>query len=179
MKKLLSLSLVLFATTFAHAQFMNSSSSTGSTSQKSSTGLYSSGNGPKYESSFGFTLLFTDRSAGPCVDYEGGCRIRDYVFVGAGLGVHDLLNISQDVYWVSVPIYANFKGFLPVKENVMPFINFSIGAHLSFLPRNSDDLYYGLFTTVGLGVELGAHRLSLGYECDAFHCGFFKYAVRF
>lgn len=182
MKKLLSLFLLLFISLSIHAQFMNSSSNYGHKS-KNSNGLYYSGNGPKYEGSLGFNLLYNAVAAGPCIDYEGGCRIRDFVFVGLGVGFHDLLNVGYDTYWLSVPIYANVKGFLPLREDIMPFINFSIGGHLSWDLNDYDIydgyIYYGLYTTVGLGIEWDMHQFSLGYELDGYHCGFFKYAVRF
>lgn len=175
MKKFFSLFLLLFISLSLHAQFMNSSSNYGH-KPKSSDGLYYSGNGPKYEGSLGFELLYNAVAAGPCVDYEGGCRIRDFIFVGAGIGFHDYMNARYNMYWLSIPIYANIKGFLPLKENIMPFINFSLGGHISWALDGYT--YSGLFTTVGVGVEWEMHQFSLGYELDGYHCGFFKYAVR-
>lgn len=183
MKKIYLLAIFVMASLVANAQFVNGGGSSHSgSSSKSSSGLYSSGNGPRFQGSFGTSLSFFGAGAGPSVDFEFGSRIRDYIFVGGGTGLHTVF--SQIDALLCLPIYANAKAFLPVTESIMPFVNYSIGTSIFWLPFDPNpnirrNTYFTLFTNVGLGVELGRHQISAGYEYMGLHSGYFKYAVTF
>lgn len=179
MKKLLFVMLLSIATTMSYAQFVSGGNSY--QSSRTSSGLYSSGKGARMEGYFGLGLQVAYQAAGPGLDTEIGCRIRDYVFVGFGVGVHTYMNLTSysDYCIISLPIYANAKGYLPIQENLMPFISFSLGGQMAWLPIIDDDMYGGFYTNVAAGIELGKHQLSAGYELSIFHTGYFKYAIKF
>lgn len=178
MKKACLLVILVMTAMVANAQFVNGGSSTSSASRShSGSGLYSSGNGAHFEGSFGASLTFASFGAGPSVDVEMGSRIRDFIFVGAGTGLHTVFSRVDGI--LSLPIYANVKGFIPVRENIMPFLSYSIGPNFFWLPFQYSDTFIYFYTNVGLGVELGHHQVSAGYEYMGVHSGYFKYAVTF
>lgn len=180
MKKIYLLAIFAMASLAANAQFVNGgggSSRSGSSSGSSTSGLYSSGNGAKFQGAFGSSVSFFAYGAGPSIDIEMGSRIRDYIFVGGGTGLHTVFSRVDGL--LSLPIYANTKAFLPIRENVMPFVNFSLGANFYWLPFANSTTYISLYTNVGLGVELGRHQFSAGYELMGLHSGYLKYAVTF
>lgn len=182
MKKIIFLAICLIFCVMANAQFVSGGGSSKRTTSKSSVGLNSSGEGSKFQGNVGLGVQFAQQAAGPLLDTEFGCRIRDYVFVGGGLGFHSYMNLTayKDYVVLSLPIYANAKGFLPVKTNVMPFINFSIGFQCLWLPEKyPNQTAVGFFTNVGAGIELGRHQVSAGYEYSYFHTGYLKYAIIF
>lgn len=180
MKKFYLLAVFVMASVVANAQFVNGggTSRSGSSSGSSSSGLYSSGNGAKFQGVYGTSLSFCANGAGPSMDLELGSRIRDYIFVGGGFGLHTVFNSADCV--LALPLYANAKGFIPVRENLMPFINFSLGADFFWHPFNRQGTtFVGLYTNVGLGLEWGRHQFSAGYDLMGIHSGYFKYAVTF
>lgn len=184
MKKYYLLLIFVMASVVTNAQFVNGGGNSNSKSSygSSSARLYSSGNGAHFEGVFGTSLSFCSVGAGPSVDLELGCRVRDFFFVGAGTGLHTVFSNVDGL--LSLPLYANIKGFLPIKENVMPFLSFSAGADFWWLPfsdisRIRNTTYVGFYTNVGLGVEWGRHQFSGGYELMGLHSGYFKYAITF
>lgn len=181
MKKIYLLAIFMMASLVANAQFVNGGGSSRSgSSSGSSSGLYSSGNGARFQGSFGSSLSFFAYGAGPSFDLELGSRIRDYIYVGGGTGLHTVFSRVDGL--LCLPIYANAKAFLPVTESIMPFVNYSIGASIFWLPFDTytrRNTYINLYTNVGLGVELGRHQISAGYEYMGLHSGYFKYAITF
>lgn len=180
MKKLLLIAILSIATTIAHAQFVSGGNSYKSSSRTSS-GLYSSGEGARMSGSVGLGIQVASQAAGPCLDWDLGCRIRDYVYAGLGFGLHTYMNFTSysDYLVMTVPIYGNIKGFLPLQENLMPFISFSLGGQMAWLPLIYDDLMGGFYTNVAAGIEFGKHQISAGYELSVFHTGYFRYAFVF
>ncbi len=103
-----------------------------------------------------------------------GVRIGEYFSTGVGVGVDVILPFinfaggSYSILWM--PVYANFKGYLPVSSKVKLFASIDLGT--MFQMRKSFDCM-GFVYTPALGVSFGlkngnAINLSVGYEsmCD-------------
>lgn len=176
MKKLILFTICVMVSIAANAQFVNGGSSS-SRSSKSTGGIYSSGEGPHFQAVFGTSVTFCGVGAGPSLDIELGSRLRDFIFVGGGTGVHTVF--TKNDFLISLPIYANSKVFLPIKENLKPFVNYSAGLNLFWLPVDYSNTFVGFYTNASLGIELGRHQISAGYEYLGLHSGFFKYALSF
>lgn len=147
---------------------------------QSSYSLYRSGNGAHFQGMVAFHLNYVSTHAGPGADFVFGSRIRDYVYVGGGYGLRSLLNAGSGDYNVQNAFYANLKGYLPVKQNFMPLLDFGIGAHVSICDINRYGLiYYGLYTHVGLGFEYNKFIFSMGYELNVAHTGYFRFGLVF
>ncbi len=164
----------------------SSSKSTPSKVQSSYNGVfYSDGLGPHYSGRVGTGTIFTSGAGGPFVDVVNGCQIRDYIFVGGGVGLHT--GFSSGVGLFTIPIFANARGTFRVKENIAPFVDFAIGGYLgwnvyfSSKIREYLDIYSeylgdnynyktnnfggGFYTHVLAGVNLFQHwNVSMGYE---------------
>ena len=68
----------------------------------------------------------------PMLETIHGVLITDYFFIGGGTGLQYYYGyISEDATekWntLVVPLFVNMKGFLPVNENIKPFVNVSLG----------------------------------------------------
>lgn len=88
-------------------------------------------------------------------DFTPGAQINKYIYVGGGTGLEVLTAASG----LQIPIFAEVKGFLPLKGIAKPYIGmrggYAIGA------TNASDA--GLLN-IGAGVELWDHfNFSIGY----------------
>ncbi|MFI3298630.1 MAG: hypothetical protein R3Y49_02380 [Rikenellaceae bacterium] len=102
-----------------------------------------------------------------------GVRVGEYFSTGVGTGVNAIVSNEMDggsnaILWM--PVYANFKGYLPVSSKVKLFASIDLGT--MFQMRKSFDCM-GFVYTPALGVSFGlkngnAINLSVGYEsmCD-------------
>lgn len=176
----------------------NSKSSTTSSSSKSASSdrkfPYSDGRGPRYGGWTEGGLTFGMASVGFSADLVNGCYIRDFIFVGAGVGFHG--NFSP--YFAaqfSLPIYAQTRGTLHINRIFATYLDLGIGGYVGWgglssgLGYNSwyqdsdydyDDNYDssyndntnnvggGFYLRIVPGIKIGKHfHLGLGYE----HCG--------
>ena len=100
-----------------------------------------------------------------------GYQFNKYLFVGAGLGLNYFLNDRYVYYYkenmgtIGVPVFADARGTLPLKDNVALFFDFRLG--YSFV-----DYVTGVYMSPSVGVRVGRKygvTFSLGYEyqgCD-------------
>lgn len=98
-----------------------------------------------------------------------GYQFNPYLFVGAGFGV----NYFYDDECVNIPIFADARGTLPLKDNVALFLDFRLG-------YSAVDVE-GFYLSPSVGVRVGrksAVTFSLGYEyqgCDAIYYDYDSY----
>lgn len=117
----------------------------------------------------------------PYLDVIGGVRLGDFLFAGVGTGVQyaygecNLVNIATDIAhagspdtWgsVSIPIYANVRGYIPTRVVVKPYISVSLGGHVvatsNFSKEGYGKLRGGLLMKFGAGMNIANFNFGLG-----------------
>lgn len=141
--------------------------------------------------------------AGPAINVEIGCFIKQMFFTGIGLGVHGLMANTQVTcfdktipikarIWV-MPIYGDFKCYI-LRKAVAPFVNASVGGFVGL--GGSGYIEYfgkgtvhvkpdgGFYCRLGLGMEYRHIIVGIGYQClkansiKGDHLGYVKVGVR-
>ena len=135
----------------------------------------------------------------PLIETIHGCELSKNIFVGAGVGLQyyygNLIDIRKFVYmtngkknWnaLSLPIFANFKLMMPIKDKLTPYLNLSLGGSVicySSLNTSSSEsgadssnstyierldfsqkLHGGFYCDLGAGIQYGRINLSLGMQ---------------
>lgn len=140
-----------------------------STETITKSGLYSSGYGSRFQAILNMTITFTSTHGGPGVDFILGCRVNDCFFTGLGIGLNTLLNYNRDASFSSGEVgifYWDFRGYLPVKRNLMPFLDAAVGYGTGTYRGFSGSFrsYTNtLYAHAGLGFESSWFNLSAGY----------------
>ena len=117
----------------------------------------------------------------PYLDVIGGVRLGDFLFAGIGAGVQyaygecnlvslatDIANAGSPDTWgsVSIPIYANVRGYIPTRVIVKPYISVSIGGHVvatsNFTKEGYGKLNGGLLMKFGAGLNISKFNFGLG-----------------
>lgn len=103
-----------------------------------------------------------------------GVRINPYFSAGIGVGL-DYYDV-EGTSFLSMPLFLNLKGYLPVSQKVSLFASFDLGYSVALKSEEGDLSGYdaklgmkGLMVTPALGVsfkvaETKAVNLSLGYD---------------
>lgn len=179
MKKLIlaAVALSMLLVTNANAQIVRGSSSVSSVStQPRNNKVQKTGVRYQGELNFGYATggkmnyKYDDGSTGeekinfsrPFIETIHGVRfLNDYLFIGAGFG-------AQYMYgkWnvLSIPIFANIKGYYPVSNNFAPYLSLSLGCSIfacSDWNKSGYSSYYGSWEDQHKG----------GFYCD-FGAGF-------
>ncbi|MBQ3844284.1 MAG: outer membrane beta-barrel protein [Bacteroidales bacterium] len=198
MKKVLLLTVVLFALVSANAQFINtpSSQSQPKTQTKSSSsgdvtfcGEFNAGmmiGKTKYDDN-----KIDGTMIAPVFTGTFGVKLNDYLFFGAGVGFKYMTqNGSEDeldyeIYSFMMPLFAEIRAFIPVSDVFMPFVmaDFGYGVRLSgeFKPNkdmkdkmDKSDTKGGLCYKFGGGLAIDNFILALGYDCQKFGVKYFS-----
>lgn len=104
-----------------------------------------------------FTVLDNAKTdwLGASLDATFGARIRRWVFVGGGIGLHSLYTGPTDEQFkaaqageyvglkplavkVYAPIYADVRFFIPTSKNINPFVEGAAGCYIGWI----DGMYY-------------------------------------
>lgn len=191
MRKILFITLLLFASVSAFSQMVSSSSLVVTKTKKQLPEVK-----PGYEQSIDVacTYFFNDEM-GIDLNYIGGWRFNRMFYAGLGTGLYfDVLDYGGvrpnnrnymyyklDLQTVNVPLYAHGKVYFTQKR-YMPFVGLSIGGTFSTpikgeTPYYVDNFYYIPFSygtcrfllnpTVGVDYRINADMdiyLSLGYR---------------
>lgn len=148
----------------------------GSNETAMSNGLYSSGNKAHFQFIHSFGANFMENFAGPSMTFGFGSRIKDYLYVGGGFGCATLLKATGlESYNIALPLYAQVRGYVPVRKKIMPFVEFSIGGTLDFMQAyyvsrygeiHDDGMRLGghFYTEVGVGFYANKFNFSIGYS---------------
>ncbi len=99
----------------------------------------------------------------------GTGRVNLHTVQGVKVGRHFSTGLGQgfDLYHegatdLILPIYVNFKGYLPVSEKVAPYLSLDIGGGIG-LTENLNGLS-GLCLTPAVGIRAGMFKAQLGYN---------------
>lgn len=117
----------------------------------------------------------------PYVELLGGVRLGDFLFAGVGTGVQyaygecKLVSLATDISgkgspdtWgsVSIPIFANVRGYIPTRVIVKPYLSVSLGGHVvatsNFSKEGFGKLRGGLLMKFGAGLNIANFNLGLG-----------------
>lgn len=151
-----------------------STSSTSKSSSSASNGFpYSDGMGPRYGGWTETGLIFAPYTVGFNLDLVNGCYIRDYIFVGGGIGFRGAFSPGYGGM-LTVPIYAQARGVLRVNHFVAPYLDFSIGGFVGWATgwEGMGGAVGYVYSRVAPGIRLGKHfHLSLGYEYCGYNAG--------
>jgi hypothetical protein len=117
----------------------------------------------------------------PYVDVIAGMRLGEFLFAGVGVGVqyayaecklvglaHDITDVAAPETWgmVSIPIYANVKGYIPTRIVVKPYISVSLGGHVvaasNFSKEGCGKINGGLMMKFGAGLKISKFNFGLG-----------------
>ncbi|MBQ8493239.1 MAG: hypothetical protein IJ464_03025 [Alistipes sp.] len=117
----------------------------------------------------------------PYLELLAGVRLGDFLFAGVGTGVQyaygecNLISVATDISgkgspetWgsVSIPIYANVRGYIPTRIIVKPYISVSIGGHVvatsNFSQEGYGKLRGGLLMKFGAGMNIANFNFALG-----------------
>ncbi len=88
-----------------------------------------------------------------------GVKVGRYFSTGIGFGLDFYLEEEAELI---LPIYVNFKGYLPVSEKVAPYLSLDIGGGIG-LTENLNGLS-GLCLTPAVGIRAGMFKAQLGYN---------------
>lgn len=164
MKKVLLLTVVLFALVSANAQFINTPSSQSqpkSQTRTSSLGDVTFRGEVNAGMMIGKTKYDDNKIDGtmiaPVFTGTFGAKLNDYLFFGAGIGWKYMTqNGSEDeldyeIYSFMMPLFAEIRAFIPVSDVFMPFVmaDFGYGVRLSGEFKAKKDMkdkmdyYYG------------------------------------
>jgi hypothetical protein len=117
----------------------------------------------------------------PYVDVIAGMRLGEFLFAGVGVGVQyaygecSMVSKATDIggggapeTWgsVSIPIYANVKGYIPNRSIVKPYISMSLGGHVvatsNFSKEGYGKLNGGLLMKFGAGMNISMFNFGIG-----------------
>lgn len=191
MKKVLLLTVVLFAVVSANAQFINtpSSQSQPKTQTKSSSlGDVTFRGEVNAGMMIGKTKYDDNKIDGtmiaPVFTGTFGAKLNDYLFLGAGIGFKYMTQngsegeLDYKINSFMMPLFAEIKAFIPVSDVVMPFVmaDFGYGVRLSgefkveidYYDEGKSDTKGGLCYKFGGGLAIDDFILALGYDCQKF-----------
>ncbi len=138
---------------------------------------YMSGDRARYSGYVDGGLGFRSGMAGFSVDVINGCAIRDYIFVGGGVGLHGMFGTRQTLGVVSVPFYAYVRGRLRVNKNFAPYADFGIGGYAgwAYVYNISNSAFGGdFYARLGAGIQIFNAHIGIGYERCAINQGYLR-----
>lgn len=87
-----------------------------------------------------------------------GIKVGDYFSTGIGLGAE--YYISDE--YMTIPLFLNFKGYIPTKSKVTPYASLDLGTGIGvagIFKRGT-----GLLLNPAVGVKVGMFKAQLGYN---------------
>ncbi len=87
-----------------------------------------------------------------------GVKVGRYFSTGIGFGLDFYLEEEAELI---LPIYVNFKGYLPVSEKVAPYLSLDLGGGIVLTEDMNGS---GLYLTPAVGVKAGMFKAQLGYN---------------
>ncbi len=101
-----------------------------------------------------------------------GARFNKYLFAGIGLGYHYMDDIEKTIedergeerVWIGknferIPLFVNLKGYLPISDSFMPYLNLSLGGGFD----TKGDENHGFYSDLGVGFKSRLFNFGLGW----------------
>ena len=112
----------------------------------------------------------------PSLEVVGGVRLGKFVFAGVGTGVQyaygecSLIEFFADApdSWgmVTIPIYANVRGYVPTRMILKPYVSVSIGGQVVATSNFSQEGYCkingGIMMKFGAGFNISKFNFAMG-----------------
>ena len=102
-----------------------------------------------------------------------GVRINEYFFTGVGLGFDCYTNLDDGLE-LTLPVFLNAKGYLPVAEKISLFLSMDLGCSIGLTEGMSELNGFMMTPSVGASFNLAnskAITLSLGYNYQSWSAG--------
>ena len=87
-----------------------------------------------------------------------GIKVGDYFSTGVGIGA-DYYISGQDM---TIPLFLNFKGYIPTKSKVTPYASLDLGTGIGVAGIFKKET--GLMLTPAVGVKIGMFKVQAGYN---------------
>lgn len=98
-----------------------------------------------------------------------GVRFNEYFSTGLGLGLNFYPNYIYDAPELSMPIFLNAKGYLPVSNSTKLFLSLDLGVSVGLTEGMSGMSGFLIAPAVGASFKVSpknAINISLGYDCQ-------------
>lgn len=108
-----------------------------------------------------------------------GVNISEYFSTGIGVGLDYYTDLLGDDELV-LPVFLNVKGYLPVSDNISPFISCDFGVGIGLTEGVKD--MSGFYCTPAVGLKLSHLALQVGYNMQkhsSYGFGYTMGAVQF
>ena len=89
-----------------------------------------------------------------------GIKVGDYFSTGVGIGA-DYYISGQDM---TIPLFLNFKGYIPTNSKVTPYASLDLGTGIGVAGIFKKET--GLLLTPAVGVKIGMFKVQVGYNCQ-------------
>lgn len=139
----------------------------------------------------GYSYLGTDFDAwagGPSLDFSFGARTSKYLYIGAGVGFHNVIGdprwasyYESQIWWPFLIFTSDIKGYIPTRvKGLYPRFDLSLGGGW--------DLYEVcpvFYMSFGAGFDYRRFSFGIGYQMpcscddDLLHLGYIRLGVRF
>ena len=132
---------------------------------------------------------------------ELGSRIRDFIYIGGGIGfeyqhlyMQDFMNSKINyLNYFSIPILLPIHFYIPVSEKIKPMFdlingfsliweNYQFTNDIYFSINSHTDIFVGYYLRLGTGIEvLNKHAITIGFKYDfSTYCGaYLNYSYSF
>jgi hypothetical protein len=130
----------------------------------------------------GYTYLGTDFNSllgGPSLDFSLGARTSKYLYVGGGIGWHNI--VYDDYIWLPYLTFTtDLKAYIPTKINAFyPRFDLSFGGTVAPM-----EAYGGLYLGFGAGFDYRRFSFGIGYQMPVYAdaiipLGYVRLGVRF
>lgn len=100
-----------------------------------------------------------------------GVQAGEYFSVGFGLGLDWYRGLYSE-YWekqgmpdmgeLAMPLFLNFKGYLPLSDTLTTYLTFDIGYGIGL--TEGVEGYGGLYMTPGVGIKMGKFKAEVGFN---------------
>lgn len=94
----------------------------------------------------------------PFLETVHGVNVSKHLYAGIGVG----LNYFYEIESVTIPIYANVKGMLPIGNILTPYVNLSMGGS----PVLKKHIGGGFFCDFGAGLFVKKFNIGIGLRAQ-------------
>ena len=123
----------------------------------------------------GYTYLgadFNSALGGPSLDFSLGARTSKCLYVGGGVGWHNLLERGSGYYygyyeytiWMPYLTFTtDIKAYIPIRGDFYPRFDLSFGGTVDII-----DAYAGLYLSFGAGFDYRRFSFGIGYQMPVY-----------
>jgi hypothetical protein len=106
-----------------------------------------------------------------------GISVGRYFSTGISVGVE--FSNYDGIEVESVPVFLNLKGYIPVSENIRPFVSVDLGVFLEWGFMGRDSLIPAVGCAFDVGKGNNAIALSVGYNYSYYKNVLFRVGFQF